>query len=131
MGLYASATHLVDEKEDLVAKSRAVGLAQEFVELLVELYIIVRVDAENTVAAVGLIDVVDVVELFRAKAPQDKIAYIMDGGSLEDATQVHHDVEPARSLPLEDALKNGKQQGERQQRTNTHARPSAGLSRPR
>ena len=81
--------------------------AEVLVELLVELHVVVRVAAQHAVAAVGLVDVVDVVKALLPEVGHHQVADLVDGGPLEDAAQVHEHVEarlersrPRRGPPL-------------------------------
>ena len=89
---------VVDEEEDLLAQRRAVRLAEVVVELLVELDVVVGEQVEDPVAAVGLVDVVEVDEAVGAEAREDEVADRLDGRLLDDAAEVDERVEAQRGI---------------------------------
>mmetsp|Transcript_16932 Transcript_16932/g.32359 ORF Transcript_16932/g.32359 Transcript_16932/m.32359 type:complete len:80 (-) Transcript_16932:751-990(-) len=58
---------IIDKEEDFVTKVGPIPLAQVAVKLLIKSHVIFRFDAQHSIAAITLIDMVDVVETARAK----------------------------------------------------------------
>lgn len=71
----------------------AEGRWRTVVKLLIKLHVVVRVEVQHAVSAVGLVNVVDVVEAIGAKVLQHEIAHSIDRRLLDEAAQVHDHIE--------------------------------------
>mmetsp|Transcript_12727 Transcript_12727/g.21931 ORF Transcript_12727/g.21931 Transcript_12727/m.21931 type:complete len:435 (+) Transcript_12727:954-2258(+) len=98
--VFANDVPIVDEKEYLFTKRGVVALTKIFVELLIELHIVVGIYVEHSITSVGLINMIYVPELFCAEMAQNEFTDIPDGRLLEDATQVNEHIKTASMFLL-------------------------------
>ncbi len=90
----ANDVSVVDEKQHLLPERHTVPFAEILVELFVKLNVVVGVHIQDAVAAVRLVNMVDIPEDVGAETLAYKVAHLVDGRFLENAAEVHDHVKP-------------------------------------